>query len=422
MAGVAGGSGGTSGATSSGGADAGVDCPPGQSDCDGTCIDTNEDVNHCGACNRKCSRAGTTGTVSCSTGLCEPTCTANRADCNKPSAPDADDGCDANLNTSASNCGSCGHTCYLGTCNGTCQPWKVVDAPDTSLPALLATDGTYVVWLDTGLTSIRQAKYDKTVVLTLSTDSTAFSAALSTFAPPMTLGGGILLVATESGVYEAALNTPSTASKRLALNTVAGAGLSALGIDPSGKHFGLAATMGSSPSQVYECQVVDSTCTAVGTSFTGGVYGAAANGSAYYFMNAQARSVQYFTFGSTTVKTLQANAEISGFLTLDSASAYWLGGTNELAILRGALTTGNTQETVSSFPLNANSFNDLATDGKNVYFSASGDSAYIGYAPVGGVKQTAKVLASTSTASSIAAASGKVFWIDGATIWAVAAP
>ena len=60
------------------------------------------------------------------------------------------------------------------------------------------------------------------------------------------------------------------------------------------------------------------------------------------------------------------------------------------------------------------------TDGKNVYFSASGDSAYIGCASVG-IDADGKVLASTSTASSVAAAAGKVFWIDGTAIWAIAA-
>jgi hypothetical protein len=260
--------------------------------------------------------------------------------------------------------------------------------------------------------------------LTLSKDSTAFSSAKSTYDAPVTLGGGIFLIATDNGVYEAALNTPSTTSKHLALNTPAGANLGALGIDPTGTHFGLAVTMGSSPSQIYECRVADSVCTAVGASFTGGVYGAAANASAYYFMNAQGGSVQYFMFGSTTVKTLQANAAISGFVTLDSTSAYWLGSAynGDVVISRGALSSGSTTAIVSSFPLNGNAFWDLVTDGKNVYFSASGDEGYIGYAPVGGFQQTAKVLARTSTPSSIAAAGGKVFWIDGTAIWAVAAP
>jgi hypothetical protein len=266
-------------------------------------VDTSTDENNCGAC----SHAGTTGTPTCAASICQPTCAANFADCNKPAAPAADDGCDANLTTSASSCGACGHTCYLGACNGTCQPWKVVDAPNTSVPALLATDGTYVVWLDTGLTSIRQAKFDKTGILTLSTDATAFASADQPIEAPISMGGGIVVVATSGGVYEAVVNTANTKSTRLAFNTPAGSGLSALGLDPTGKHLGLA---GSSTSpqgtRIYDCQIANLTCIPVGGVFVGGVYGAAANASAYYFMNAQAGSVQDFTFGTTTLKTLQA--------------------------------------------------------------------------------------------------------------------
>jgi hypothetical protein len=161
----------------------------------------------------------------------------------------------------------------------------------------------------------------------------------------------------------------------------------------------------------------------VGAPFVGGVYGAAANDSAYYFMNAQAGSVQYFTFGSTSLKTLQANASISGFVSLDATAAYWLGGlSGKIVVKRGSLANGSTTNTVVNFPLNTNEFNDLTTDGMNVYFSASGDSAYVGYAPVGGSNQTARVLAQTSSSSTVVAAGGKVFWIDATAIRAIAAP
>ena len=76
---------------------------------------------------------------------------------------------------------------------------------------------------------------------------------------------------------------------------------------------------------------------------------------------------------------------------------------------------------MSSFP-EGNSVWELVTDGKNVYFGASGSSSYIGYAPVGGIKQAAKVLARTSDETDVAAAAGKVFWIDGTAIWGIAAP
>jgi hypothetical protein len=66
---------------------------------------------------------------------------------------------------------------------------------------------------------------------------------------------------------------------------------------------------------------------------------------------------------------------------LDSTGAYWLAGSNgKIVIWRGALSNGTVTETVTNFPLNTTTWEDLATDGK------------------------------------------KVFWIDGTAIWAVAAP
>jgi hypothetical protein len=369
----AGGARGTGGATSSNDKDAAVDammvaCPAGRTVCDGKCVDTSKDANHCGAC---------------------------------------------------------GHTCYLGACNGTCQPWKIVDAPDTSVPALLVTDGTTVVWVDTGLTSIRQAKFDRTGVMTLSKDATAFASARSPFNAPITLGSGTVVVATDQGIYQATIDRPSNASTHLALKIPTGAGLSSVGLDTTGKHLGLAAlTESPQMSQIYECQLGDLSCVPVGAPFLGGVYGAAANSTAYYYMETQNSAVRYFTFGSPTVKTLQAYASITLFVALDSTGAYWwcAPGAVTAAICRGALSNGSTSEVVTGFPANGSEPRSLAADGKNVYFAAAGDSAYIGYAPVGGVNQTAKILATVSTAIGVAAAGGKVFWIDGTAIWATAAP
>jgi hypothetical protein len=79
------------------------------------------------------------------------------------------------------------------------------------------------VWLDTGSASLRQANFDGTGILTLSTDAVAFASASSTFDAPITLGAGIVLLATNNGVYKATLNAPNTNSQRLMFtNTPAG--------------------------------------------------------------------------------------------------------------------------------------------------------------------------------------------------------
>jgi hypothetical protein len=79
--------------------------------CGATCVDTSNNVAHCGACNRACN--ATNGAASCVSGACRITCNAGFADCNNNTA----DGCEVNLNTDAANCGGCGMGC--STVNGT---------------------------------------------------------------------------------------------------------------------------------------------------------------------------------------------------------------------------------------------------------------------------------------------------------------
>jgi len=59
-------------------------------------------------------------------------------------------GCTADLQTSATHCGACGHDCLGGTCvAGSCQP--VVLATQQAAPYRLALDDTSLYWTDGGL-------------------------------------------------------------------------------------------------------------------------------------------------------------------------------------------------------------------------------------------------------------------------------
>src|SRR5664279_2515256 len=74
------------------------------------------------------SRAMVNATASCTNGSCTiATCQPNMADCNNK----ASDGCETNLQTSATYCGSCNNacntnhgtaTCAAGQCGITCAP------------------------------------------------------------------------------------------------------------------------------------------------------------------------------------------------------------------------------------------------------------------------------------------------------------
>ncbi|HRI65339.1 MAG TPA: hypothetical protein PK156_13915, partial [Polyangium sp.] len=92
-------------------------CAPPFADCnlvatDGCETNINTNVNNCGACGTVCMLAN--ATPACSNGGCTiAMCNAGFGDCDGMAA----NGCETNLNTSATNCGSCGAGC--STNNGT---------------------------------------------------------------------------------------------------------------------------------------------------------------------------------------------------------------------------------------------------------------------------------------------------------------
>ncbi len=92
-------------------------CNTGFADCnmtvaDGCEVNLNTAVTSCGSCGRSCSIAN--GTAACVAGACQVgACNEGFADCNGNPA----DGCEVNLNTTVTSCGSCGHTCSIS--NGT---------------------------------------------------------------------------------------------------------------------------------------------------------------------------------------------------------------------------------------------------------------------------------------------------------------
>jgi hypothetical protein len=102
------------------------DCGPkatgGKTLCGQTCVSLQTDTNHCGGCNTVCT-APQNATSTCSGGTCGVVCDPGFADCDG----DPSNGCEANLQGDASNCGTCGHACSgdkpacaSGTCG--CAP------------------------------------------------------------------------------------------------------------------------------------------------------------------------------------------------------------------------------------------------------------------------------------------------------------
>jgi hypothetical protein len=92
--------------------------------CDGGCVDTRSDPNHCGACGAACGTQN--ATARCEGGVCRPLCNAGWGNCDGNGA----NGCEQSL-AEVAHCGSCGNACVgsatqvascdAGMCTLTCQ-------------------------------------------------------------------------------------------------------------------------------------------------------------------------------------------------------------------------------------------------------------------------------------------------------------
>jgi hypothetical protein len=99
---------------------ASIVCPSGYADCDralanGCEINLNTDTANCGECGRACNPGGT-----CSQGACSPQaypCTAGFGECDGNVA----NGCETNLSSSINDCGACGKICSFTNAVPTCS-------------------------------------------------------------------------------------------------------------------------------------------------------------------------------------------------------------------------------------------------------------------------------------------------------------
>ena len=100
---------------SGGGASCVRRCTGGTTRCGTSCVDTDTDVLHCGACDSPCPDPAQ-ATATCSGGTCGMSCDSGFDDCDGRS----DTGCETSLRTTT-DCGMCGRACAPANATGNCS-------------------------------------------------------------------------------------------------------------------------------------------------------------------------------------------------------------------------------------------------------------------------------------------------------------
>jgi Cys-rich repeat protein len=98
----------------------GFTCNPGFANCDGNAangceVNVATSATNCGRCGNACP-AATNAAPACTAGTCGVTCNMGFGNCDGV----AGNGCEANLNTSATACGACGRACTVANGTGAC--------------------------------------------------------------------------------------------------------------------------------------------------------------------------------------------------------------------------------------------------------------------------------------------------------------
>lgn len=332
-------------------------------------------------------------------------------------------------NTDTGNCGACGHKCLSGMCSGgQCQSW-VVASPSGGVGSLVS-DGTNLLWIDTGSGSVLQKPVTGTGGTVTISKPTSPPTALA-------MANGVVLFITtnsESGL-DVWTATEGTSNSGYDLATLGSSGsflvLYGLAIHPSGGSAYLEMDdFSTGTGTIQKCTLGLSISCSLATPATpsdlGDDIGATAN---YLFWTVDATGdVSRYAFVDSKSANVATGQGGPYLLALDPSYVYFANrGANSFLINRANQTNPTPASPQSVLSNTTGALNALATDGKYVYYGGRFGTTKIGYVPVGG--GTGKPLytgASTGNVPmhSLVATGGAIYFYDSGdkTIRGIAAP
>jgi hypothetical protein len=292
----------------------------------------------------------------------------------------------------------------------------------------MATDGTNVVWMDTGLNEILQ----------VAANGTGAATVLGTLPPGV---GAPYFIALSNGNVAWSSFDVGTSSNTFYSGPVGQKGtlrfslnpsqsLSAVAIDPAGKTIYYVGTSPAAAYQLYACTVATGTCSApLGVSES---YGDIVMNGTYLFWGDINGKLNRLTLSTGAVSTFMPTllTGVSG-IALDATNIYWGspgGGLGTSAGIMAMPQAGGTMrllwsEACCTFANGAFSppEGSLTTDGKNLFFDVSNFIQYISVS--GSASPTNLVPAAPNTGVAFPQfANGALYYVDSPAIYGIRTP
>ena len=321
------------------------------------------------------------------------------------------------LKTSATNCGKCGKTCFGGTCSGSvCAPYVVAKSPTTGTVAKLATDGTRVVWADTGIVAVLQIGAGGGSAITLAPVSSTSGGV----GQELALANGLVAFNYIGGSSPPAVGIAQVDVADSGIALIPGTlAVSAVSMNPNATHLFYANSHGTM-SDLNDCTISPGDagpCTGVG----GGRFGnETAADSTYMFFDLTGADVfpaQSGLYLDTVGATIGADnptiftTAVAQSLAVDGTWAYWTESLDGGAPSVMHRTLESAPGTSLQTPVDVMAAPAFATDGANVYYW---NGTNVVSRPTGGGPET--VIAPAVAFTQIAVGGGLLVWTDGTRI------